>query len=77
MNADGGQERLKLVDRRGLAVDLEIESGGGSAGLVGARDVDDCFADGDDCALELASQSLQVLRAWKLLRRAFVNSLSV
>ena len=61
MDADGGQESLKLVDRRSICVDLEIESGGGATGLVGARDVDDCLSDGDDRVLKLASEGLQVL----------------
>ena len=62
MDADGGKEGFELVDRGALRGDFEIECGGGAAGLVGACGVDDCFADGDGCVLQLAGEGLEVLR---------------
>src|SRR5216684_3254983 len=71
MDADGGKERFELVDGCGLRGDFEIEGSGGAGGLVGASGVDDCFADGDGCVLELAVEGLQVLREGELNEDGF------
>src|SRR5258708_27710489 len=71
MDADGGEECFEIVDGCGLRGDFEIEGGGGAGGLVGAGGVEDCFADGDGCVLELAVAGLEVLRDGELNEDGF------